>query len=82
MAFGDCRVFTTEAASFRLGRFSDIGFTGLRVRFWLQAEVRRNAHYVCLTPSSRHSGSSVAPMRFSRSMRPMSAFCRFRPLYL
>ncbi len=59
MAFCHGWVLTIRLRFGRLGRFSDISFTGPRVRFWLQAAVRRAAISVCLTPSTGLSGSGV-----------------------
>ncbi len=54
----------------------------VHVSSWLQAVGRRAANSVCFTPSTGLSGSGVARHAILPPMRPMSASCRFRPLYL
>ena len=62
MPFGDGRVFTARRRFARFGRFSDIGFSGLRVRSWLQAVTRHIVHYVGFTPQLRTFGFWCRPL--------------------
>ena len=54
----------------RQDRFSDIGFTGPRVRSWLQAALRHIVNYVRLTSSS---GNSDAEFPLLEALRTKAA---------
>ncbi len=59
MVLGHDRVFTPRVRFVRCGRFWDIGFTGPRVRSWLQAEVRARLVNVRSCTDNGHCSGEV-----------------------